>query len=82
MHQWRYSGTVRLALSTLSPLGFWATYPKHAIILISDGEENNSRYGFGKLKVAFTAPREQTRGMVIRHRDAYYAGGRFTIQQD
>src|SRR6185295_1820709 len=29
---------------------FQATYPKQAIILISDGEENNSRYGFGKLR--------------------------------
>ena len=29
---------------------FQATYPKRAIILISDGEENNSRYSFKKLR--------------------------------
>ena len=37
---------VYLAVEKLSR----ATYPKRAIILISDGEENNSRYSFKKLR--------------------------------
>jgi Ca-activated chloride channel family protein len=37
---------VDLGIETLSR----GTYPKHAIILISDGEENNSRCSFGQLR--------------------------------